>query len=762
MAFNVFELFAKLGIDTSEYDKGLQKAETKGSSFGSGLLKAAGVAGVAITAATTAVVKFGKDSVDAGMDFDKAMSQVAATMGKSVGEIENLRDFAQEMGRTTAFSATQAAEALNYMALAGYDAETSMQMLPTVLNLAASGGMELATASDMVTDAQTALGLSLEQTSAMVDQMAKTASTTNTSVSQLGEAFLTIGGTAQYMSGGTQELSQVLGILADNGIKGSEAGTHLRNMLLKLSSPTNEGAKAIKDLGLQVFDASGNMRSFQDIFADLNTKMADFTDEQKIQTFSKLFNARDVAAANALLTTNKDRWDEVGVAIENASGSAGQMAETQLDNLAGDITLFKSALEGAQIAISDSVTPELRQFIQFGTEGLSRLTGAFQEGGLEGFFKEFGSILSDAVKMIVQELPTVIRAGGELLKALVQGLIENAPVILDAAVEVVTTLADFLSENAEDIAPAIVTLAHTIVSTLTKPEVLGPLQLAGADIIVGLIKGLAEATPELTAMIPEIISNLILVTQQNAPAMTVAALQILEALGVAVVGAIGGLMGMSYDEVVESILALDEYLRDFGSNLVSGIEEIGGNIIGGLVDFFEEGIEGWTGFFDDILDGVAGWGEGLLNSFTSQFGKALNLVTGFVDDILDAFDFDWSLPQIKLPHFKVSGGEAPWGFAGQGSFPSIKVQWYKKAMNAPMLLDSATIFGYAHGQALGGGEAGDEMIYGKDALMRDIAAVVDAKLSKLQFVVPVYIGTRKIDEQIVTASARSNVISGGR
>jgi hypothetical protein len=126
------------------------------------------------------------------------------------------------------------------------------------------------------------------------------------------------------------------------------------------------------------------------------------------------------------------------------------------------------------------------------------------------------------------------------------------------------------------------------------------------------------------------------------------------------------------------------------------------------------------------------------------------------------FDFDWSLPQIKLPHFNISGGEAPWGFAGQGSFPQVDIQWYKKAMDAPYLLDSATIFGAAGGHYLGGGEAGSEMIYSHDKLMQDIADVVDSRLSKLTFNVPVYIGGKKIDQQIITANARNAVVSGGR
>ena len=221
------------------------------------------------------------------MDFDKAMSQVAATMGKSVDEISDLREFAIEMGSTTAFSATQAAEGLNYMALAGYSAEQSMKMLPTVLNLAAAGNIELAAASDMVTDAQSALGLTTQETVDLVDQMAKASSTTNTSVAQLGEAMLTIGGTAKMMKGGTEELAQVLGLLADNGIKGSEGGTALRNMLLSLSAPTSQAAAELDKLNLDVFDANGNMRSMQDIVGDLGTALSGMTDEE-IEAFFRM------------------------------------------------------------------------------------------------------------------------------------------------------------------------------------------------------------------------------------------------------------------------------------------------------------------------------------------------------------------------------------------------------------------------------------------------------------------------------------------
>ena len=386
---NLMELSAKLSMDSSDYERGLSAAE-------SGVKKLETAVKVFVLGkAVKKLVGFAKDAVNTGMAFDSAMSQVAATMGVSTDEIGELREFAKEMGATTAFSANQAAEALNYMALAGYDAEKSMKMLPTVLNLAAAGGFDLGRASDMVTDAQSALGLSIEETETMVNQMAKTASRSNTSVEQLGDAMLTIGGTAKFMAGGTDRLQTVLGLLADNGIKGSEAGTHLRNILLKLSSPTEDGAKLIKELGLEIFDANGNMNDMQDIMLGLNDALSTMTQEDRMTALAELFNTRDLAAVNALLSTSEERWDDLGGSILEAQGAAEQMAQTQLGNLAGDITLLKSAAEGAKIEFSEGISPAIRDVVQ-------RITKALSRPKTQKFLKEVGQKLGEVIKKITK------------------------------------------------------------------------------------------------------------------------------------------------------------------------------------------------------------------------------------------------------------------------------------------------------------------------------------------------------------------------
>ena len=204
-------------------------------------------AGQKMLPVTAAVTGLGTAAVTTAANFESSMSQVQATMGitkdamstvdgQTVNTMDTLNELAKKMGSETAFSASECAQALNYLALAGYDTQQMCDTLPTVLNLAAAGDIDLASASDMVTDAMSALGMEVSEAGTMVDQMAKTASSTNTSVAQLGEGILTIGATAKSVKGGTAELNTALGILANNGIKGAEGGTHLRNIILDRKS----------------------------------------------------------------------------------------------------------------------------------------------------------------------------------------------------------------------------------------------------------------------------------------------------------------------------------------------------------------------------------------------------------------------------------------------------------------------------------------------------------------------------------------------
>ena len=329
-------------------------------------------AGKKLTSTVTAgVVGIGVASVKTAADFESSMSKVAATMGMTADEINNgsddfkkLEEAARKMGSETMFSATDAAEALNYLALAGYDVDKSINTLPTVLNLAAAGEIDLASASDMVTDAMSALGDTAGPTEEFVDKMAVTAQKSNTSVAQLGEAILTVGGTAKNLAGGTTELNTALGILADNGVKGAEGGTALRNIILSLSAPTETAANQMEALGLQVYDAEGKMRPLNDIFNDLNLIMSTMTQGEQTEVLNKIFNKVDLKSANALLANSGDRFNELSGYINDCDGAAANMAETMQNNLNGQITELKSALSEAGIAIGQELIPIIKDIVE--------------------------------------------------------------------------------------------------------------------------------------------------------------------------------------------------------------------------------------------------------------------------------------------------------------------------------------------------------------------------------------------------------------
>lgn len=636
----LMELYVKLGLKRKDLDAGLDQASKDVTSFGTKFkngLKTAGALGAkAIGIATTAVVGFGASSVKAGAEFDSSMSQVAATMGYTTDELasdtseasktmERLTDFAREMGSKTAFSATEAADALNYMALAGYDAETSMKMLPNVLNLAAAGGIELASASDMVTDAQTALGLSLEETEALVDKMAKTSSKTNTGVDQLGDAILTVGGTAKTLSGGTTELTAALGILADNSIKGSEGGTALRNIILSLSTPTDKAAKKMKELGLEVFDAEGNMRPLNDIFSDLNGTLDGMTQGEQLEVLNTLFNKVDLKSANALLATSNDRWAELTTQIDNSKGAAEEMSKVQLDNLDGDIKLFQSALSDAKIELSNQLTPSLREFVQFGSNGLTKITEGFKSGGLDGAMKAIGEVISDGLAMIVKKLPEFVKAGLKLLEALAQGIMDNLDVILDSALEIIFTIADALIDNIDKIIVAVVDIVLKIADKLTDPQTLTRLIEGAIKLALGIAQGLIKAIPKIVEALPQIISNIVTALIEGLP--------------------------MLINGAVELIAMLVVHLPDIIMGLIQAIPEIIAAILGamgpigeGLMELFShafdlvKGIwEGAVGFFGGIWDGIKGAFGAVGGFFKDTFSKAKDLAVGAWENAKEKF-----------------------------------------------------------------------------------------------------------------------------
>lgn len=543
-------------IDKSGFEAGI-------SNLSSLAKKGMSAVTAAVTAASTAVVGLGTYAVGVGKNFESSMAQVIATMGitkdtveDGVNSYELLKDAAAAAGESTTFSASEAADALNYLALAGYSAAQAADALPAVLDLAAAGGLDLAYASDLATDAMSALGI--EATSQNLtrfgDEMAKTASKANTSVSQLGEAILTVGGTAQTLAGGTTELNAALGVLANRGIKGAEGGTHLRNMILSLSAPTDTAKAALDGLGVSALDADGNMRPLNETFADLDAALTGMSDGQKAEILSDIFNKTDLAAAQAMLAGCGDEFDALTAELENCDGAMSQMAETMNDTLEGDIKSLQSKAEAFGIAIYEDMNEPLRELAQLGGEYVSQLTDAFKEGGFEGLASAVGDVLSQAVTKVSEYLPKIVEIGAAVINSLVDGLIANIGSISTAALKISGTLVDTFIQLAPKLldaaAKAVITLAKGITDNI--PLIKDTVR----ELLLELTASAVDNLPELVDAVTQVLTALVEVIGDNSGLFIDSTLQIISVLAESLISNIGVLV----DAATQLVFALSEYI----------------------------------------------------------------------------------------------------------------------------------------------------------------------------------------------------------
>ena len=577
-------------LDTSGFTKGVSSMTVAAGNLISDLTKTA----------ATKLAGLAKSSVSVGMNFDASMSQVAATMGTTVDQIDNLTKVAKEMGSTTKFTATQAADALNYLALAGYDADKAAEVLPSVLNLAAAGGMDLAYASDLVTDAMASLNIEANKQNVddFGNKLAMAASKANANVSQLGEAILTVGGTAANLKGGTTELTTALGLLANVGIKGAEGGTHLRNIILSLQSPTDEAAKKMQKLGLQVYDSQGKMRGLNDILSDLNSAMNGMTQGQKDSIINQLFNKTDLAAVNGLLAAQGEQWDTLAAQIDSADGAMGQMAETQIDNLQGAMTIMSSAFEGLQLAVYDELEPTLTEAVKWGTDCLTQLTTALSEGGPEAMLAAAGEIISDLAAGIAAQLPGLMQTGVEIITQLAQNLTDTMPAMLDTGAEVLAALA----QGIINATPALLTSATEIIAEfmLYLGDHADEIMDTGMQLLESLVIGITDNLPQLITAAAALIAKW--------AAALIAHLPDILKCGAAMLTTLVDGIVCSLENLAEAALACVAKLVGVWDGSMDEWGHIGENIVSGLLN----GIKGaWNSLTKWVSDGINGLVSGV-------------------------------------------------------------------------------------------------------------------------------------------------------
>lgn len=386
MAIDAGKIIAYLDLDMKGFTRGLQTAQSNMTEFATqstgtqSVLAGVGARvlgiGAAITGAGAAIYKLGDAVITTGMDFDAQMSQVQALSGATADEMDLLREAAIQMGADSVFGATECAEALGFMAAAGWSAEQMIAGLPGVINLSAASGEDLSSVSEIVTDSLTAFGLSASDAAHFSDVLAAASAASTTDVGLMGNTFQYVAPIAGALGYSVEDCAVAIGVLANNGIKGEQAGTSLRAMLTSIVSPTQNAASVLADLGISATTSTGEMKPLSQLMGELREAFSGMTAEQQAQAAAAIAGQEAMSAMLALVNASDEDFATLTDSIEGSSGAAEDMATTMQDNLKGDLEALNGELETLSTTIYESLDPALRAIVQTCTDFVGAMNGS--------------------------------------------------------------------------------------------------------------------------------------------------------------------------------------------------------------------------------------------------------------------------------------------------------------------------------------------------------------------------------------------------
>ena len=738
MALNVGELYASFGINSKGLEKDISSIEKKCSQIG----KSLAIGGAAMTATVTnAFVKVAKSVFTSGTNFEAQMSKVESISGASGKSLDALTQKALEMGSTTQFTATEAGEALEYMAMAGWKDESMLAGLEPIMNLAAASGENLGTTSDIVTDAMTAMGYTLEsvggdteafngQVTHFADVLAAAATSANTNVGLMGESFKYVAPLAGSLGYSIDDVAIALGTMANAGIKGGQAGTTLRQILQNLIKPTKEQSKAMERLGLDYMDANGNIKPLSELMGDMrnvakesgvdigelqkavgdldaqlesgeitekeyNKAVQELTkgNAQFLADVTELAGARGLSGMLAIMNASDEEFEALTQSILHCDGATAKMAATMLDNAKGDVTIFKSALEGLSITLWTQVAPAFREIVQTATEyvdkfrtmdkgtqmaiikmaGLAAAAGPVMTamGGivafagklvplLAGMVSPLGIVAAGLALFAVAAVDTnmkvsktfrkMTKGAAKSLKAMNANLGKN----MTAISKRMGTIAKYVRAGLADLVPAAVETIATVVTGLANAIGANASDILsiGTTIIEGVFEGLAGAAPGLISSLGNLFAGLATALTGAIPGLLGAAgdlgLKIVEGilttdwLGLAgqVVDKISEAFGKSHDKAVEigqKIIGLinENLTPENMTAMLTNATAFAGKLFGAITDAFSSTGEGGV----NLVDGLVGAINGVLDTvtgdeFASNLGKlATAIINGVVNSL---------------------------------------------------------------------------------------------------------------------------------
>lgn len=663
---NLFELFARISLDTSEYESGLDSAAQKFKDAGKSISDAGGFLTKAVT---LPVAGLGTAIIKTGADYEAGMSKVQAISGATAADMEMLGDEAMRMAAQTEFSTSESAEAYQYMAMAGWDAQQMVDGLSGIMLLASASGESLASTSDIVTDALTAFGLKAGDSGRFADVLAAASNSANTNVSMLGESFKYVAPVAGAMGYSVEDISIALGLMANSGIKASQAGTSLRSAITNMASPTKNMAMVMDKYGISLTDADGKMLSFAEIMGVLREKMGGLDEATQASAAAMLFGKEAMSGMLAIINASPEDFNKLTEAINNSSGTTEEMAAIMNDNAAGAMAMLSSAINVLFTNLSKFLIPAFTEIVRKATEVVNwfnQLDAGTQQLILTiaGIAAVVGPVLIvvgkivSAIGAIVSGIGTLIsvvgKAGGAI-SGLFSILAANPIVAVIAAVAALTAGIIVLWNTNEDFRNAVGAIWDAIKGFFVGAwEAIKAAWGAAAEFFGGIASGIKEVFEG----IGEFLGGLFTAAWETVKGAWEAAVDFFSGVWEGIQGVfsvVADVLGGFFSAAWEAVTSIWSAAVSFFTEIGNGIQSVFESVTGFLGDAFSaawdvvSGVwEAAVGFFSVIWDGISSAGAaaaeviggalaGAWEAITSVWQGALGFFSGIYSDIVGVF-----------------------------------------------------------------------------------------------------------------------------
>ena len=613
-------------------------------------------AGQKIMPASMAVAGLGAAAVKTAADFDSGMSKVAAISGATGDDLDALRDKAREMGAKTKFSASEAASAMEYMAMAGWKTEDMLGGIEGIMSLAAASGEDLATTSDIVTDALTAFGLSAQDSGHFADILAAASSNANTNVRMMGETFKYCAPIAGALGFSAEDVAEAIGLMANAGIKSTQAGTALRTIMNNLSGEVKITGAALGEVTIATTNADGSMRDLSDILADCRGAFSQLSESERAQAAEALVGKNAMSGFLALMNAAPEDIEKLSTAIDNCDGTAAQMAETMQDNLAGQLTILKSQLEELAISFGEMLMPAIRAIVSKIQAFVDKLNGMSESqrkailtiglivAALGPLLVIIGTLISKVgvamqgfVKLAtgVKKLGVAVKAGtgvfGKLGAAL--GGISGPVLAIVAVVAVLVAAFKHLWDTNEEFRNAITGIWEGIVSKIQAfcQGIVDRLNALGFDFgsIVDVLKSLWDGLCQFLAPVFEAAFNVVSTVLGTV-------LDVITGLLDVFIGLFTGNWSQMWEGVKEIFSGIWDGITGLFDTALNLLKSLAETVFGWFGSTWESVWSGIKSFFETIWNGIVAFFTGIWNGIVSTVTAQVNAVKTVVTTVFNA------------------------------------------------------------------------------------------------------------------------------